>query len=77
MAIGDYSEDETEEFHRIRGEVAIHQQATHPLADHYASIAHFVMRKLREERGFDFRAAEAKRLRSRLAEIDRAMMDRD
>jgi hypothetical protein len=70
----DYTPEEQAEFERIRAECVAHSAATHPLSDHYASIAHFVMRKLREERGYDFRAAEAKSLRERLAEIDRDVM---
>lgn len=73
----DYTEAEKQEFERIRGELAIHMVSVHPLADYYAAVAHFVMRKLREDRGFDFRAAEARRLRDRLAQIDREVMSGD
>ena len=75
--MSDYSKAEHEEFERIRTEFYKHHAGVHPLADFYASVAHFVMRKLREERGYDFRAAEARRLRERLAEIDRDVMDTD
>jgi len=75
--MSDYSEAEEAEFTKIRGEAAAYMSVVHPLSDHYASLAHFVMRKLREERGYDFQAAEARRLRERLAEIDRNVMERD
>lgn len=73
----DYTEAEKAEHLKIRSECAIYMTACHPQSDHYSMMAHFVMRKLREERGFDFLAAEAKALRKRLAEIDRNVMDRD
>jgi hypothetical protein len=75
--MSDYTEAEQAEMLRIREEYALHSSATHPLADHYSSVAHFVMRKLREERGYDFKAAEARRLRARLSEIDRDVMLKD
>ena len=74
--MSDYTKAEQAEFERLCVEVQAHQMATHPMMDSNASIAHFIMRKLREERGYDFRAAEIDRLRARLAEIDRETMQR-
>ena len=73
--MSDYTEAEQAEWAKVRAEVFNYMAAAHPLSDHYAMLAHFVMRKLREERGYDFRAAEARQLRARLAEIDRAVME--
>lgn len=52
----------------------IYRQGFSPLADFHAMVAHFVMQKLRQERGYDFQAVEARKLRARLAEIDRDVM---
>lgn len=71
----DYSAAEQVEHTKIRAEAFNYMAGVHPLSDHYSAVAHFVMRKLREERGYDFRAAEARALRQRLAEIDRQVMD--
>jgi hypothetical protein len=57
--MSDYTESEKREVAAIREEAVAYMVGVNPLADHYAAIAHFVMRKLREDRGYDFTAAEA------------------
>lgn len=70
----DYSRDEAAEHQAIMLDAMKFMLAQGQMQDRYACIAHFVMKKLRQERGYDFQAAEAQRLRKRLAEIDRDVM---